>query len=155
MTKGEVFYDAAKAQVDEQDTRRQHFDTMASSVLGFAAILVGLTSFTVGRWLTLSTALFFLMLATFASVAFFVLQELWLRGWKQQPKIGDLEQHAKDAQYDDETIVTWTARQLGRAVKENECTLTEKAEALRFAYFALVFHVGATAAFIASVAAKA
>ena len=75
MTKEEIFYESAKAQSEEQDVRRQHFDTMAVSIIGFAAVLVGFTSFTVGHWSWLSTYFFVLMLFTFIAVAAFALLE--------------------------------------------------------------------------------
>ncbi len=155
MNKEQIFYDSAKAQAEEQDVRRQHFDTMAVGGLGFAAVLVGLTSFTVEHWAKWSIAPFSVMLLTFSGVAFSTLNELRLRGWKKQPKLEDLEEHIENPEYEDDAmLVSWTARQIMHAVRENEDHLTKKARFLQRAYCALALHVGATAAFVASIAVR-
>ncbi len=139
MTKEELFYTEVCRRADEQHKTRQHFDTMAIGVLGFAAVLLGLTPFAA---LDTSSHIIYPTIAigiAFIFVSVSTILGLWLRNWEFQPNLSDLDNSVESSEYGDTEIIFWSAKWMADAIANNKKQLRIKAICLRIAYISLSF----------------
>lgn len=141
MERGQLYYAEAVRRATEQESARKHFDSMATAVIGFAAVVLGFTSIGTIHVSSGDIWLYVLTLTAFAVVAVSALLCLWLRGWHFLPSLDDLHEHLMSAQYEDEALVLWTAQELSRSVGDNTKYMRRKAYSLRCAYIALSVEV--------------
>ena len=152
MTSAQLYYDVARFQTEEQDRRRLHFDTMATAILGLSGALIGFIAFTVDEWASWSKWPFTASLVSFSCVAFFTIVELRLRRWIRQPPLRTLREHILNDAYSDTRVMSWTAKQMSRAIQANEKPLAVKARWLSWAQTSLAVHVVLIGILIASAA---
>ena len=141
MNRDELYYDISKSQTEEQDRRRQHFDTMATAILGLSGGLVSILAFTASKWAYWSVIPAICAMIGFCGVAVSTIIALWLRKFDFQPRIDDLYEHMNSGKYEDEALSIWSAKQMASAIKRNNDPLTNKAKWLRRSYIWLSIEV--------------
>ena len=134
MDKMELYYTETCRRAKEQATTRQHLDTIAIGVLGFAALLLGLIPFAFSKW-----SIWLIYPVTAATIAFVaisvsIIYSLWLRKWEFQPALSELEKQVETAEYGDEALIFWSARWMADAIANNKKPLRIKTICLRVAY---------------------
>jgi len=137
MNQAELYYTEACRRTEEQHKTRQHFDTIAIAVLGFAGILLSLTPFAASKWSAYSIYPTISMSIAFVVIAASMVYSLWLRNWEFQPNLSELDKNVKSLEYEDETLVLWSAKWMSDAVANNKRPLRIKAICLRIAYIFL------------------
>lgn len=141
MDNSEVFYHAAQAQAEEQDRRRQHFDTMAVGVLAASGAFTGVMAFSSPGWSKLSFIPAIGVLIFAILVAKSALDVLKIRQWSIQPRTDYLQEHFHE--HDKKDLCLWSASEITRAIAENETPLSQKAQNLDDAYCWLMLQIGA------------
>jgi len=141
MNRDELYYDISKSQTEEQDRRRQHFDTMATAILGLSGGLASILVFTASKWVYWSVIPAIGTMIGFCGVAVSTIIVLWLRKFALMPVLDDLHKHMNSGEYEDEALSIWSAKQMASAIKINNNPLTKKAKWLRRSYIWLSIEV--------------
>ena len=139
MNRAELYYNVAFERDNEQDKRRTHFDSMATTVIASSGVIASIMSFTVNHWVSWSILPAIGVLIAFVCGASCSILSLRLRKWQFQPKISDLFDNL--SKYEDEALVIWTAKQISHAIQDNENHLNSKAKWLGKAYVFLAIQV--------------
>ena len=137
MEKAELYYSEVRRRTDEQCQARQHFDTTAIAVLGFAGVLLSLMPVAASKWTDYSIYPAAVTCAAFVVIATTTIYGLWLRGWQFQPNLKTLAKNINSNKYSDNDLVTWSAKWMFNAMAINKKVLTIKTRCLRIAYIAL------------------
>ncbi len=142
MTKEDLFYSETVRRTQEQYSSKQHFDTMATAVLGLGGVVLSAMVVAISadfvQW-SQSTAL--MVLISFSILAVFTIINLWTRVWEFQPALSDLEANTKSTKYDKDAVLLWAARMMSKAIANNEKILCRKAWYLRISYAALAVEI--------------
>jgi len=127
----ELYFKVACYQGEEQDKRRQHFDTVALALIGLAGALIGIMAFTVSEWVWWSIGLAIMTVIGCVGVALACLLIIWARRWEIQPPLRDIKRHITE--YEDKPMILWAANQMSSAIENNERPLHIKASCQRIA----------------------
>jgi hypothetical protein len=119
MERDKLCYDVARNRIQEQDKRRQHFDMMATAVLGFSGVIVSVMALSISEWADWSFWPAVFVLIFFAVVALSTIKVLWVRKWELQPPLADLYKYMDSAEYNDKALTLWTAKQMATGIKNN------------------------------------
>ena len=141
MDRDELYYDIAKTQTEEQDKRRQHFDTMATAILGLSGVLVSILAFTASRWIFWSIVPAIGAMIGFCGAAISTIVALWLRKFYFAPQIDVLYEHMDSGKHEGEALSIWAAKQMADAIRRNNNPLANKAKWLRRSYIWLSIEV--------------
>jgi hypothetical protein len=141
MDRSEIYYNEATRQTKEQEESRKHFDSMATTVLGFSAVVLSLLLFKTDSLQSYQIFLFWASFTSFLGVAVSTISVLWLRNWEFSPPLSDLRENIESAKYEDEAIILWTSNAMSDSLYNNKKYLRYKAYSLRFAYVFLSLEV--------------
>jgi len=137
MNRAELYYTETCRRADEQYKARQHFDTIATAILGLSTILLGLTPFASSEWTNWTIYPIAVAVISFLVVSISTIYSLWLRKWEFQPGLHDLGKSVETLKYKDRDLVLWSAKWMADSITSNRTPLTTKAICLRIAYIAL------------------
>lgn len=141
MNKAELFYNETARRTQEQYSSSQHFDTMATAVLGLGGLVLSAMVVTVSHWSNWSIIPASLVMVFFLALAITAITSLWTRVWQFQPQLSHLETNVKSGKYKSETLLIWSSHWMADAVVNNERRLTYKANCLRISYITLAIEV--------------
>ena len=150
MTGVEALYDIARAQTEEQGRRRQHLNTIASGLLAFAGAMVAVTIVLAKDVRGDPEALVVSVVFAFLLTAGCVFNVLRPRRWARQPPLPLMLQHVINAEFEDDELITWAARQMSTAITNNEVLLGQKSGWLLNAYVSVGVQVTLLGALIVS-----
>ena len=153
MDKSDLLYDVANVQSKEQSEHRRHLDTIATGILALSGVLVGVLAFSTADWADWSVVPTVIILLGFTGVAISTIASLWLSGWNIQPPLSALFKHIESGEYEDETLVKWSGKQMISAIENNEKLLGSKALWMTAAYYCLLIEVIASGIFVFSISA--
>ena len=149
MDKSDLLYDVAGAQSKEQVEERRHLDTMATGILAFSGVLIGMLVFSTADWAYWSVFLpAVIVLLGFIGVATTTITSLLVSEWHFQPPLSDLYKYMKSGEYEDEALVIWSGKQIMSAVEDNEKALGSKSSRLQWAYLYLAIEALGLAIFV-------
>ncbi len=136
MDKYELYYDYAKLTKEEQESSRRHFDMMATAMLAIAGALIGAVAFGSFKhhFIERPHYLFIGALICFAACAISAIAALWLRKWKINPLLNDLQTYTMSEEYTDNELLLWSAKQISDVEPDNAKVLNSKAKWLRICY---------------------
>lgn len=141
MNKNDLYYGEATRRTNEQYESKRHFDSMATQILGFSAVVFSLLIFDESDYNALQIALFSLSLVFFILVAISTIRVLWLRGWSFSPPLPAMYKNLGSDEYNDESLYLWAGNCLSESLENNENTLDSKAKWLRFSYLSSALEV--------------
>ncbi len=142
MTKEELFYSETVRRTQEQYTSRQHFDTMATAVLGLGGVVLSAMVVATSNWSVIwAHSASLAVVIAFAILAIFTIINLWTREWQFQPSLLDLESNTNSTEYSRDKVLEWAARMMSKAITNNEKILYRKAWCLRISYTALAIEI--------------
>jgi hypothetical protein len=141
MDRDSLYYTEAVRQTREQEETRKHFDTMATNVLGFSAVILSAILLKQSAFTQMQKYVFIAVLLAFTGVAICTLITLWLRKWEFSPPLGELFKHMESLEYEDEALVLWAGQCLSDSITSNNKYLQRKAHSLRNAYVFLSLEV--------------
>jgi len=141
MTKEELFYSETVRRAQEQYEARQHFDTMATAVLGVGGIVLSAMVATVSHWVCWSIVPASIIITSFIVLAIFTIASLRIRTWQFQPSLSNLETNIRSDEYGNNTMLMWSAKWMADAISNNKEWLTYKANCLRRSYVCLAIEI--------------
>ena len=141
MNKYDLYYQVTLEKLQNQEALHTEFGTKASNMLAFGAALIGVGAVALNISESDSTpsaallVVFFLLLLSFLSTAFWSLYTLWPRPWEHSPEASKFAEHLDS--YDDSVLTEWVGDEYRRSVTSNLSVLDKKAKALRWGMVSL------------------